>query len=600
MYDDAEPLLDYLEKKVGKETWNKILHFNGGECPAYNTWRIIAKGEICQFCAKRFASIFYTGTGKHPFGTCDLCYHQPGGRKRHRQALANYKNEKHRAKLAKNQEKRERLRKQEEKALRQERKLLKDRERSLRSSIRTNLEAPIDFVWTAKDARVLTKVLHTFYDQHGDYPWFGSFNVTTQNKLLVRELIPQNLLVKFDKLSEGDTGRASLKKAALNKVCPSCKQKILRTVRTAFCSPCLEKSEVKEITRKRKTRKAKKTSLERYGVDNPSKAKEIKERIKDAFRRLDPKGEATNAMHLAKYRKRHREAMGTIDREASVAKMRETYLQNWDAVHWLRSEEGKRHFDRLMKARFGGESNAMNVPEIRERHLKIMERNFSDPEWVKAWKSKVLEGARREYGVDNVFQHSEIIAKIQQTMLDRYGYKHALQVPEFRIKQLKNSYSVTERVIKGKRFLLQGFEEFVLNRMLKHRPVEDIDGQPLKGLLLPDGRLYRPDFYIRSKDVYIEVKSDFTLIEGHKKKSALRGNRYRARHCQNVVWVVAYPSEDLIVRLPKEWPSWNVKELRRKLAEKRKQHAIIREEQKCESSHSRQQTKRSRSGRYGI
>lgn len=207
---------------------------------------------------------------------------------------------------------------------------------------------------------------------------------------------------------------------------------------------------------------------------------------------------------------------------------------------------------------------------------------FIDPEWLAFWKKRVVDGMMEKYGVDNVFKHPKVIAKIQSVMLERYGKKHALQVeefigkywstcidrfgchpmhvPEIRQRQIKNSrrgsFAFKRVRIEDKVFMVQGYEDFVLRCLVKKFSAEDIVDQPKQGIKMANGSRYYPDFYIKSRKTYVEVKGDFTLLRGHK-GDAFEKNAYKAREAQRqnkrVKWLIAFPKTDCIVTLPDDW-----------------------------------------------
>jgi hypothetical protein len=104
----------------------------------------------------------------------------------------------------------------------------------------------------------------------------------------------------------------------------------------------------------------------------------------------------------------------------------------------------------------------------------------------------------------------------------------------------------------------------LLKKYLRKDVKTGFDIEPIK---LAVSRRYYPDFFIKSKDLYIEVKSTYTLFgcEAHNWSNFYK-NRKKAKHLQelgyNVAWVIPSPEKCCFVVLPRNWFDFSRKKLR--------------------------------------
>lgn len=159
----------------------------------------------------------------------------------------------------------------------------------------------------------------------------------------------------------------------------------------------------------------------------------------------------------------------------------------------------KRNSDAAFIRNHPGYINPGQVPEIRETVRKTV---------------------NERYGVDNVFQAEEIKAKIIQTCLEKYGYMYASQSPEVRQKVKE---TCLERYGVEATVLLDWIRDLALNSVKAGGPKsksEDIAYERIMQIF-PDakrhyrdkrysnpinGRKFECDFYIPSKDLFIEAQ----------------------------------------------------------------------------------------------
>lgn len=171
-----------------------------------------------------------------------------------------------------------------------------------------------------------------------------------------------------------------------------------------------------------------------------------------------------------------------------------------------------------------GYDNILESPEIREAYLKIFQEHYGEqyinPGQVPEIRETVRKTVNERYGVDNVFQAEEIKAKIIQTCLEKYGYMYASQSPEVRQKVKE---TCLERYGVEATVLLDWIRDLALNSVKAGGPKsksEDIAYERIMKIF-PDtkrhyrdkrysnpinGRKFECDFYIPSKDLFIEAQ----------------------------------------------------------------------------------------------
>lgn len=166
--------------------------------------------------------------------------------------------------------------------------------------------------------------------------------------------------------------------------------------------------------------------------------------------------------------------------------------------------------------------------------------------------------SREKYGTDYPWQskHNKgFLEKKRTTCTERYGFAHPLMNSEVYLKQAKSAYRIKKITIEGVEFNCQGYEHHVLPKLVKRFGVRNVVSQfdPQFLPIVDENSFFAPDFYIKSRKTYVEVKSTWTLIADLKK------NRLKAKLAlllgHNVVWLIAYGSKRTL-KLPDDWHTW--------------------------------------------
>lgn len=96
--------------------------------------------------------------------------------------------------------------------------------------------------------------------------------------------------------------------------------------------------------------------------------------------------------------------------------------------------------------------------------------------------------------------------KMKSTMLNRYGVKHSMHSAEFALKQARTSNKIIDIVHwkTGEPVPCHGSYEV---KTIEYFNKNQIDFEAQKHVfMMPNGKTYRPDFYLPEKDLWIEVK----------------------------------------------------------------------------------------------
>jgi len=310
--------------------------------------------------------------------------------------------------------------------------------------------------------------------------------------------------------------------------CPQCGTKLETfNIRSPFC--CLKCRNlflhgVEHHTQLSKTqKKRRKTTIAKYGVDNVSKVAEVQARKVETCR-----------------------ANFGVDYPQQSKKVRKkTVAQN------------------LAKY---GIAHAANLPIVAKARRETCFDLYGGPSPTSCPKvrDKQKAAVRRRYGVDNPSQADEVKAKKVRTTLRNFGVTNPSYSPEIQKKIAISSYSVKTAVFGGKEFQFQGYEGFIIEKMVKKFGAENILDQfdpKFPSIFKKVGT--HLDIYNKVTGTYVEVKSTFTFLQG-RSGTALRDNRIKAENCKDhkVRWVVCTPSKNKLVLLPKGWYTMTTRQLK--------------------------------------
>lgn len=200
-------------------------------------------------------------------------------------------------------------------------------------------------------------------------------------------------------------------------------------------------------------KKAKKTCLEKYGVDNPSKSEEILEKIKN-----------TNRSHF-----------GTdypMQNSEILKKSENTLMQKYGVKRYLETEEGKS----IIRKK--------SIESIKKRDITCL----------------------KKYGVKNYTQTKECRDKMKNTCLEKYGVEYYTQSEEYK-NYMKDRYDErNEHMFKTKR----RNNSFHLSS-IENNFKEWLDKNHINYFYQYRSQKYpfNCDFYFPDRDMYLEIQGSW-------------------------------------------------------------------------------------------
>ena len=189
--------------------------------------------------------------------------------------------------------------------------------------------------------------------------------------------------------------------------CPQCSELTDRDMRNMLKnksgSLCLK------CTKKRNVENSKATNIEKYGVDNPLKNKDIRKKIVETCQvRYGGKAPACS--------------------EKVREKMKETMTENYQVENPMKNDELKAKQRQSLMDNYGVE-NPMKHNEIRKKAQDTLENRtgkrhpLQDPDILK----KAQQTCFENYGVDHPLQNKDVLQKAQKTCLENYGVRQPLK-----------------------------------------------------------------------------------------------------------------------------------------------------------------------------
>lgn len=189
------------------------------------------------------------------------------------------------------------------------------------------------------------------------------------------------------------------------------------------CPDCITRSKLK----------AKNTCLEKYGVDNPMKDNNIKQKVKTAM--ISNHGgykstaEKRKQHYLEKYGVDHywKTTQGQLARK-------QTLVSNYGVENPSQSAIIQQRKRQLCLEKYGV-SHPMQLPEIKNKCVASwMEKyNVSNPSYIPAIREKATNTIYNTYGSNCYIDFSK---KAKQTCISKYGVPFASQNPDIKLKSL--------------------------------------------------------------------------------------------------------------------------------------------------------------------
>lgn len=210
--------------------------------------------------------------------------------------------------------------------------------------------------------------------------------------------------------------------------------------------------------------------------------------------------------------------------------------------------------------------------EVKERIAEVMLDRYgvTNPSKSEMFKQKKLDTHHRNHGDVPYSQGRNAVAKRRDTAIRKWGVPHMWLNPSIKSQAMSNSlrsrFKDKPVTYRKRIWICQGYEPQVLNRLLRHFKASDITAHTMqthKGISpghqsfsLGGHKNYFPDFYVKSINTFVEVKSVFTLMRGNN-KDQLRVNKKKSEWARNqgvnLVFVVYCARRDVCKVLPRQW-----------------------------------------------
>ena len=292
--------------------------------------------------------------------------------------------------------------------------------------------------------------------------------------------------------------------------CPICGN-IIEWNTTRAIEPCSKECR-REATRRK--------NLEKYGVEHPMQSKQVQANHRQAM--LDKYGVAS-PLQSEEIRNRvmqtNRERFGTdwaLGSQHVLDKSKDTMLQRYGTEYAMQSDQVREKSRQTCLERYGVE-HAIECSEIRQRSLNAMIEKFGVPYALmvpeiaervsdkrKECAEQILEKAKKTWldnlGVDNLSKSPQEVDKITQAFISEYGFKRAIQLPEFRHKMIDTMIA------------RYGVEYYTKSKQIDDITISNIN-KKFSERLYELGIQHEIEFYLSNNIYDIRLLDERTLIE---------------------------------------------------------------------------------------
>jgi hypothetical protein len=346
--------------------------------------------------------------------------------------------------------------------------------------------------------------------------------------------------------------------------------KVFRTIFEkggAFCKKCTKTTAVSIL---------KKSLMEKYGVENPSqieghKEKTIKTHLKNRGVEHHTKLKETKKLIKETNLKRYGTEYPTQSLEIKD-KTKQTNLKKYGVEYGLLNEEVKDKIKQTNIERYGFENVAFS-PEIQEKTKQTNLIKFGVEYAIRSdeIQEKIKQTCLEKYGTGRYMFTDEFTKKSRQTCLEKYGSEQYLSSDHYKqvclekygVEYPMQNAEIFEKAshsrFKPKEFifpdnsiaLVQGYEPIALEMLVNigYLPEDIITSRkevPEIWYVDSDNKKHRYfcDIYVRSENLIIEVKSDYTYhIE-------LDINNLKAKSCRDLgykfeFWIIDQKSNQI-------------------------------------------------------
>lgn len=193
-----------------------------------------------------------------------------------------------------------------------------------------------------------------------------------------------------------------------------------------------------------KTIKTKRTCLEKYGVENPNQAKEIKEKIKKT--NLEKYG-TEMTLNNPEIRRKAEETIkarygvkNVFSNDSIKEKIRNTIKEKYAVEYVAQADSIKEKMQKTNLERYGNIS-PFGDKKVQEKSKKTLKEHYNVDFTMQSEliKNKIKNTNIKKYGVSYTFQSPSIREKSIQTSLEKYGTKNPMQNKEIQKKMIETN-----------------------------------------------------------------------------------------------------------------------------------------------------------------
>lgn len=226
----------------------------------------------------------------------------------------------------------------------------------------------------------------------------------------------------------------------LRKVCPkdSCASKECTIAKRAESTKHLHGE---DCFKDKFLKKARASSLKKYGTENPNDLEHIKEKIKETnLSKYGKKSYLATDECRAKTKKMAMEMYG-VDHfskaEEMINKAKETSIKKYGSL-FQKTKEWKDKVKNVCLQKYGVDSVA-KVDEIKKRKVNaLIERYGVDSPLKNATiKEKAKKTLNKNYGVDSALKSPILLGRMKKTCLEKYGEDHAMRNGEVKMRSMQ-------------------------------------------------------------------------------------------------------------------------------------------------------------------
>lgn len=272
-----------------------------------------------------------------------------------------------------------------------------------------------------------------------------------------------------------------------------------KNYKVGFNTYCSNKCKCNDIDWKNKRIE---TYINKYGVDNPNKSKEVRDKLKQTCLErygVENGGGSKQALEKIKQTNLKKRGVSCVFKDPLIKeKIKQTCLDKYGVTNGGGSKEAQEKIKETCLEKYGVERVTM-LDKYKEkvRNTCLIRYGVTNPMLNNEIKNKLSKSYIEKYGCDWIFKSTEIKEKIKNTMISKYGVEHPLQYEEFNEKcqntKIKNHTWSTSKP--EEELYLYIKEKFPLVK----RQYKDKIRYP-----------YYCDFYIPELDLFLELNGTWT------------------------------------------------------------------------------------------